>query len=633
MRGPLKANLHRRSHLLAWIPILVMILVLVVSADYRSPAHGQSDLPSGGESVLPADALLTTPVGGLERTGATAEIVSITGQPFSKALHVTIRKSSAETNATQLTMLNTLPVEKGDTLLASFFLRGAATEGKGPAQIAFLFERTVNPWTKSVNQGVIAPKRADAWKRVLIPFAASESYKPGEVMASLRFAFGPQTVEIGGLSVVNLGKRITAAELITRVAEANLLGTQHVRVNLTDTRQTLMGFGGNFCQPRYESSQPMDAVGRYNLQHLHVVHARIGIPLNDWTPEKNVYRDYGPAHAALLQMQMFAKRKVPIVGTVWEGPTWLLGGAREQQGRRLAPEKYADCAEAIARFLVTARDTYGVTVDYFSFNEPDYGVNFLFTPAEMANFIRQAGPRFRALGLKTRFLIGDTTGGTPFVAYARPLLEDKEIVAYLGPLAFHCWDVVDAVDARYADIAALGIKYHKPVWCTEAGHDAQLWQTPDPWASWENALRTALAYEKTLRLAGASLMDYWTYQDNYPLVSADGLHPYPVFNVLQQLENVFAPGSRVALTTSDNGDLRALASVGPQPGNFAVLLINPIGPGRVILSGLPPTVPVTVVRSGATKQGIADSKPLRVDRNGQLTVAVPARSIVTLQHP
>ena len=32
------------------------------------------------------------------------------------------------------------------------------------------------------------------------------------------------------------------------------------------------------------------------------------------------------AHAALLQMQLLSRRHIPIIGTVWEGPQWMLGG-------------------------------------------------------------------------------------------------------------------------------------------------------------------------------------------------------------------------------------------------------------------------------------------------------------------
>ncbi|MBW3624071.1 MAG: hypothetical protein KY468_11745 [Armatimonadetes bacterium] len=589
-----------------------------------------SEKPVVGQPVLADDALLTTPVGGLERTNAATRIVPVQGRPFSKALRVTLRSPAAETNATQLTIPTATPVEKGDALLASFSLRGASADGKGRAQMMLLFEGSTDPWAKSVSHAAASPKDPQEWKRVIVPFTAAESYRPGEAMVSLRFAYGPQTVEVGGLEVTNFGKERSVEDLIALAAEKTPLGAARVTVRLSDTRQTLMGFGGNFAQPRYGSTEPMDPVGRYNLEHLRVVHARVAIPLDRWTPEKGVYRDTAQAHAALLQMQEMARRKIPIAAAVWEGPIWMLGGKPEQMGRTLPPELYDECIEAIAQFLVTARDQYQAPVEYFSFNEPDYGVNFKFTPEQMAAFIRQAGPRFAALGLKTKFLVGDTANAKNFPAYARPLLEDASLKPYLGPLAFHSWDALEATDESYTEIAVLGRKYNKPVWCLEAGHDPQLWRKPNPWGTWENALRTALAYEKTLRLTGSSLMDYWTYQNNYPLVSPDGKNPYPVFHVMKQMEEALPPGAKVAATTVSGEALRALASVGPKAGQFSVLVVNPAGAGEATLTGLPRGANVKVFLSDADGQRKAVPGLNRVSRAGELKLALPPRSVVTV---
>lgn len=606
--------------------LLPAMLILASAWIAATAAHRER---SEGESVLPENALLTGQVGGLERTRAAAQIVAVTGQPFSRALRVTIRDHAPDSNATQLTIPISAPVQRGDALMATFYIRGSSSGGTAPAQMMFLFERSVNPWTKSIAQGALSARDPQTWKKVLVPFSAAENYQPGEAMVSLRFAFGPQTLEVGGLSVINYGRSRTADELIALAAQQNPLGETTAQVRLQETRQTMLGFGGNFCQPRYGSTEPMDAVGRYNLQNLRVVYARIGLPLNGWTPERGVYRDEAQARAALLQIQEFNRRRIPVIASIWEGPGWMLGGRPEQMGRTLPRERYADCIEAVTRFLVTARDRYGATVEYFSFNEPDYGVNFKFTPQEMAEFIRQAGPRFQAAGLKTKFLVGDTANGANFVAYARPLLEDRRIAPYLGPLTFHCWDALGALDAQYSAIAELGRRYNKPVWCAEAGHDAQLWQAPNPWESWENGLRTALAYEKTLRLTGSALMLYWTYQDNYPLVSRDGTRPFPVHHVIKQMEEALPPGAKIAAATASHDELRALASVGPKPGQFSVLLINPIGEGQTILRGLPPGAAVRVVVSVGSAQ--RQSSSARTDRSGFLRLKLPARSVVTVQ--
>jgi hypothetical protein len=95
--------------------------------------------------------------------------------------------------------------------------------------------------------------------------------------------------------VLNYGKTRTASELVALAAEKNPLGKVNATVQLNQTRQTMRGFGGNFAQPRYGATEPMDAVGEYNLQNLRVVHARVGIPLNYWTPQPGVYKDEAQA--------------------------------------------------------------------------------------------------------------------------------------------------------------------------------------------------------------------------------------------------------------------------------------------------------------------------------------------------
>ena len=93
-----------------------------------------------------------------------------------------------------------------------------------------------------------------------------------------------------------------------------------------------------------------------------------------------------------MSCREMSRRKIPIIGAVWEGLGWMLGGQPEQSRRIHAPEKYADCIDSVAQFIVTARGKYGGVVDYFSFNEPDWGVNFKFTPATMVGFIRRTDP-------------------------------------------------------------------------------------------------------------------------------------------------------------------------------------------------------------------------------------------------
>ena len=581
--------------------------------------------PQSGNEVLAPDALLTTRVQGLQATNATANLIDASGHNFVTALQVIVRKDSTQTNATQLSIPLSAQVEAGDAVLASFWLRSK----QGPGRIEFLFEKSQSPWTKSA---ILVAAADQTWHRFQVPFTAAESYSPGDAMASFRFAFGPQTVELGGIDVTDFGKAQSLDSLGDAVAANSPLGTVTVRFDTKHSLQTMVGLGGDFCQARYGSTEVMDDVGHYVLNHLHVAHARVGLPLNYWEPKRgedhvDAQGGASPATASFLTMFLLKERRIPIVLSIWEGPEWLVGSNPQELGRSLQPSQYRACIDAVARYLVLARDKYGVQVDDLSFNEPDSGVNFMFTPQTMGDFIRQAGPVLKSLGLKTKFLVGDTGGGSSLAPFANTLLEDPSLRDYLGPIAFHSWDAMNVKDADYEGIRALGAKFGKPIWCLECGYDAGLWrQEGNPFATWDNALKLALAYEKTIRLSGASVMDYWTYQDNYPLVDKNGPKPYPAFEVVRQMEEVFGSGQKVVKAASNTSELRALGTIDSR-GVLYVLLVNPGGLGKAKVSGFKPNATVRIETRNLAGGKISYAK---ASVSGTLTVALPTRSALTI---
>ncbi len=611
--------------------IILIGLALLLPMGYAcaQTTNRTEKLVASGKSVLPDDPLFAYPVGGLERTDASQETIPVTGTAFTRALRVTIKKDSDETNATQLTINNTEVIQKGEALVASFSVRGRKANDSSPAELMFLFEKSTNPWTKSVSYHVDAPKDGTSWKHIAIPFTAAEGYGPGEVMASLRFAFGPQTIDVADLKVVSLGMGKSVDEIQQLAADLNPLGSATVTIDWKDKRQVMEGFGGDYCQARYGSTEKIDPVGQYTLDHLQVVAARVGLPLNYWTPERGVYKDDGQAKAALELLQEMAKRHIPTIATVWEGPQWLLPGQPESSGRVLDPAKYDDCIAAIVQFLVTARDKYKAPVDFFSFNEADYGVNFKFSSSDIAAFIKKAGPAFVAAGLKTKFLVADTANGNHLAGYAAPLLADKELAPYLGPIAFHSWDALEVQDSAYTAIATLGKQYNKPIWCTEAGHDSQLWQKPNPWPTWQNALSLAAAYARTLRLSGAAVMLYWTYQDNYPLLSEDAKTIYPAFQAVQMIQYAFPKGATICASSSDSDAVNVVAALQPGGKGETVLLVNSSGVGAITLKGLPGAkkATITTLKSDADK---AASRKVAYPK-GDVVLSVPARSITVLR--
>ncbi len=571
--------------------------------------------------VLAADGYLTTPVAGLERTGATARQVAVSGQPFPQALEVAVAQASAETNATQLTVPNLAPVKKGDGLLVTYWLSGQAKTGEG-ARVEFMFERSTSPWTKSVTHP--ATSRPDgSWRAVSAAFLSAEDYAPGEAMASIRLAFGPQTVRIGGLQIQNFGTSKTLDELQLMATDAAPLGRVEVSADFSELKQTMRGLGGNFCQPRYGRAEAMDAVGQYSLDNLEVVTGRIGIPLNHYAPSHSKRILDGPAGAAMEAMAILKKRGMPVIASVWEASDWILPGEQEAMGKVLPRAAWGEFISLTADWMVEAKRRHGVVADYFSFNEPDYGVNVKFTPQELADFIAQAAPIFRQRGLSTKFLTGDTANGSTAAEYARVLLGDSRIKDVLGPVAFHSWDALAAADGTYSEIAAVARQHGREVWCTEAGHDAALWQKENPWQSEENALRTAAAYARTIRLTESSTMMYWTYQDNYPM--NDGKAGYPIFRMMEAMGRMFGPGDRMASISLGSSGLEGAAMLDADGKTRWMMLVNTGGAGEAVVSGLAQGGKVSAFL-GSTGKSVAVAV-----KGGQAEIKIGPREVIFLR--
>ncbi|MCU0316593.1 MAG: hypothetical protein MUC92_08370 [Fimbriimonadaceae bacterium] len=565
-----------------------LCLGIAALAGFYIPAllnQGNQATKTEGTAVVGPRDLLTTPVTGIERTSTTTQVVPITSQPFREALLVKVGRGDPETNATQLTILNKSAVSQGDLLLATFWMRGTRIDGNSSV-LEFYFEKATDPWTKSVVRMVRAPQNPIAWRKVEIPFVSAQSYGPGEAMFSFRFAFAAQEVFLAGFTVENYQKTLTLEQLYSKVYGASSPEPVTLTFNKSQKYQTLAGLGGNFCQPRYGSQEAMDGVGKKILESLDVKAARIGIPLNHWAPQRGLYSEKGQARASFEAMKQLKSKGIPVMASVWEPPRWLMGGSQEQGGLSIPAAEWNTLIEIIGEYLRTAKEYYGVQPDYFSFNEPDYGINVKLSPQEYVRFIRDARKAWEAKGIKIKFLIGDTAGGAALPPYVEAKMAASDLQDVLGPIAYHTWDALSVEASTYEKIRDLGRKFNKPIWGTEAGHDAQLWQRPDPWASWENALRLTKAYARSARLSGASRLDYWTYQDNYTLVDPKSLAPYPAFHAMKMMETAFAPGWSVINSSITSDDVEHLASLDPTGRKMAILLANETGPKTLTIAGM-----------------------------------------------
>jgi endo-1,4-beta-xylanase len=141
--------------------------------------------------------------------------VPVTGQPFSEALRADVKESSRNPWDLQVLVKNSQPVQRGDTLLATFYFRTEASrQESGEGQTELVFELGHPPWTKSVSFPVTA---ARDWQRFQVPFEAAMTYPAGEAKLNFRLGFAPQTVELGGISLESFGAALPLSALpVTR---------------------------------------------------------------------------------------------------------------------------------------------------------------------------------------------------------------------------------------------------------------------------------------------------------------------------------------------------------------------------------------------------------------------------------
>ncbi len=177
-----------------------------------TPASGGGgEAPAGGVSVLPADG-----VRAFKPFGATQKVelktVGVTGQPFDTALEAVIKEAGQSAWEMQVTSPTATVIEKDDVLLATFFARVEKEQESGGGETEFVFELAAEPYTKSVSYAVpLTPE----WRKVQVRFRALDNYAPGQAQVIFRLGYAPETIQIGGVSVLNFKKEVLLSKLPT----------------------------------------------------------------------------------------------------------------------------------------------------------------------------------------------------------------------------------------------------------------------------------------------------------------------------------------------------------------------------------------------------------------------------------
>lgn len=152
---------------------------------------------SAQTSILPSDIYNTN---GNVGAGATAEPIVISGQTFTQGYRLAVPNTSSSLSDAQLSWANAQAITANDNLQLTFWVRKIAPLDHNNIRGAVSFETATSKLLSTS-----FPCDSNVWAKYVIPFKAASNLAAGEARLSFQFAFGPQTFELGGIGLVNLG--------------------------------------------------------------------------------------------------------------------------------------------------------------------------------------------------------------------------------------------------------------------------------------------------------------------------------------------------------------------------------------------------------------------------------------------
>jgi hypothetical protein len=394
-------------------------------------------------------------------------------------------------------------------------------------------------------------------------------------------------------------------------------------VDASKARFHFDGFGANYC---WNNQSP---AAKYTLDNLKIAWGRNEMKAQQWDLQRN---NPGPEIRADMEvMRRFQQMGAPYVISIWWLPerfyTDPYEKTRSTNFRLINPEKWDELLDLLGSYLLYAKREYGVEPDLFSFNEANRGVYVGLTPETHAQAIKKIGAYFQKIGLKTKMLLGDTTGmrDTHLFALDAVALMDAGAMQYVGAVGFHTWG--GGTPEEYAAWGDVAEWLKLPLLVTELGVDGAGYYTRS-WDSYHYGLREAQMTQELLRYARPQGTQYWQFTQDYSLVrtgAGGAVEPTSRFWLMKHFTDLTPRASDNLAAASD--EKTVLVSAFRKGSAYTVHILN-LGPARAAtVEGLPASQwQVTETTEAAQFQ----KKPAPAATGGSVSLNLPARSLVTL---
>jgi O-glycosyl hydrolase len=411
---------------------------------------------------------------------------------------------------------------------------------------------------------------------------------------------------------------------LTLKAEASpRAAVAHVSVNPTERLYSFDGFGGDYC---FDVTTP--AV-EYTMDNLPSAWARLEFKAFAWDRQRT---DKGNGELApelkrdFELMQRVQKTGAPWILSLWRLPERYYADPNAKPtgtfDRQIPAERWPEFLDLLGSYIEYGKKHYHVEPTFFSFNEPDLGVDIGFTGETHRDAIKRIGEYFATHGIKTKLLLGDTANPRDSHVFTLPTAADDDALKYVGAVSFHSWG--NGTAKQYQEWRDVGQWLQLPLIVGEAGSDPGFYRNY-AFDSYAYGLRDAEQYQHLLRDAQPKAIIYWEYSEDYGLVhvSADKVvTPTPRFYLMKQFVALTPTKSEVVASESDQPDV--LVSAFAKNGVLAVHIVNRGAEREVALSGLPAGNwrEVTTTEESGFRETALSAAPT--------TLKIPARSMVSL---
>ena len=163
---------------------------------------------TGATALLPADAVSVFRLSGSAGEFAKMSVATVTGQPFQSALRLEVSRKPGRSQDVQIAAPVAAAVAAGDVLMVSFWLR-SASPGEATVDVGFRAGGAARG-PAPLNMPAVA---GSVWKKVQLPFALTRGYDKGEAEVFFTLGLRQQTLDIGGIELLNYGTSKRVADL------------------------------------------------------------------------------------------------------------------------------------------------------------------------------------------------------------------------------------------------------------------------------------------------------------------------------------------------------------------------------------------------------------------------------------